>query len=127
LAIHARFVDEELADAVLQKAQKVAKSKLDSALFQIKTGHKFLEASPEQADKGHCVKFLMKKLLTANSAIFYLGDDDKDELAFEVVQAYGGVAIRVCSNVINHPIEDWRLESPEAAREWLWTLANRCS
>ena len=127
LAIHARFIDDGTAEVILQKALKLAKRKLDFDLFQIKTGHKFLEASPNQADKGQCIKFLIKKIPITNSAILYLGDDDKDEQAFKVVQDYGGYAIRVCSNVINHPIEDWRLESPKAARDWLWTLANRCS
>jgi hypothetical protein len=38
----------------------------------------------------------------------------KDEEAFAIVQAWGGYAIRVCSNVIKHPIEDWKVANPQA-------------
>jgi trehalose-phosphatase len=122
LAIHARFVDEGIANAILLDAQMIARRKLDPADFQVNAGHKFLEASPNQADKGKCVEFLLQKISRENVVILYLGDDDKDENAFEVVQSYGGFAIRVCSNVIHNPIEDWRLEDPQTARDWLWTL-----
>jgi len=67
------------------------------------------------------------ELIEHDGTLIYMGDDDKDEQAFEVVQSYGGVAIRVCSNVINSPIEDWRLDDPKAAREWLWNLTKGCS
>jgi trehalose-6-phosphatase len=62
-----------------------------------------------------------------NKTLIYMGDDDKDEEAFEVIQSHGGFAIRVCSNVINKPIEDWRLENPKAARNWLWGIVYRFS
>jgi trehalose-6-phosphatase len=51
----------------------------------------------------------------------YLGDDDKDEEAFGVVKARGGIAVVVAA----HPREteaDLRLESPQAARRWLEML-----
>lgn len=127
LAIHARFVDEETAEEILSDAQKVARRKLDSTKFQVKAGHKFLEVSPIQANKGQCLQLLMNKISTKNAALLYMGDDDKDEQAFEVVHSYGGFAIRVCSSMINNPIEDWRLENPKAAREWLWTVIKGCS
>lgn len=127
LAIHARFVDKSTAEAILHEAQKVARRELDLTIFQVKYGHKFLEVSPIQASKGQCVKFLVDKISTENAVLLYLGDDDKDEEAFEVVHSYGGFAIRVCSNVINNPIEDWRLDNPKAARDWLWTLSKTYS
>jgi len=127
LAIHARFADKGTAERILDDAHKIAENELDSAIFQVKAGHKFLEVSPIQANKGNCVKYLMNKLSIENTALIYMGDDDKDEQAFEVIHSYGGVAIRVCSNVINNPIEDWRLDDPKAAREWLWTLTKGCS
>ncbi len=126
LAIHARFVENGSAQDVLLEAHKIAQRRLDPAIFQVKSGHKFLEVSPIEANKGQCVQFLLNKLPTDQAAYLYLGDDDKDELAFEAVHALGGVAIRVCSNIIHNPIEDWRLESPNAAREWLWSLADGC-
>lgn len=125
VAIHARFVDDGTAEEILSQAQQIALDRLDARVFQVKSGDKFLEAKPIQADKGRCVSFLLIKLPLENTALLYLGDDDKDEQAFEVVHEHGGVAIRVCSSVIHNPIEDWRLDNPQAAREWLWTLIKR--
>ena len=126
LAIHARHVDEAPAGDILTQAEDSAENMLDSSRFQILSGDKFLEASPTLADKGHCVKYLMGVIPTDEAAVLYLGDDDKDEQAFSVVHHFGGFAIRVCSNIINQPIEDWRLANPAAARAWLWTLAEDC-
>jgi trehalose 6-phosphate phosphatase len=127
IAIHARFVDERIAEETLSRAKTVAEKMMDLTLFQVKAGHKFLEVSPNQANKGQCVKFLMNKISTHDAVLLYLGDDDKDEQAFEVIHCYEGFAIRVCSNVVNDPIEDWRLEDPKAARAWLWKLTGGCS
>lgn len=125
LAIHARFAEGQIADEVLSAAEKIARDNLDLSIFQVNAGHKFLEASPHKANKGQCVEYLMNIISIENKAMIYLGDDDKDEKAFKVVQSHGGFAIRVCSNIINNPIEDWRLENPKAARRWLWSLVDR--
>ena len=124
LAIHARFAEDQIADEILTSAEKIARKKLDLSKFKVKAGHKFLEASPQEANKGHCVKYLMNLIPIEGKVLIYMGDDDKDEEAFQVVQSHGGFAIRVCSNVINNPIEDWRLDDPKAARRWLWGLHN---
>jgi len=125
LALHARYAEDQIADDVLKTAEKIARNTLDSSIFQVKPGHKFLETSPRQANKGQCVRYLMNIIPTEGKTLIYMGDDDKDEEAFAVVQSQGGFAIRVLSNVINNPIEDWRLEDPKAARGWLWEIHNR--
>ena len=122
LALHARFVDDDLAAAVLDKAQAAAKQKLDSREFLVLPGHKFLEAGPRLANKRDGVSYLLEIDPPENESLLYLGDDDKDETAFRVIQSRGGAAIRVCSNVINEPIEDWRLPDPRATRAWLRRL-----
>ena len=125
LAIHARWADEQSAEDVLSNAQAEAERTLDPDIFQIRPGHRFLEVSPVQADKGLCVAYLLEKIPVENATVIYMGDDDKDEQAFEVVQAHGGFGIRVCSNVIHRPIEDAQLDDPRAARKWLWSLVKR--
>ena len=125
LALHARFADDQIAGEVLSAAKKIARKNLDLSIFQINEGHKFLEASPHKANKGQCVEYLMEIIPIDNKLMIYMGDDDKDEKAFEVVQAHGGFAVRVCSNIIHNPIEDWRLENPKAARQWLWSQVDR--
>ncbi|MFW5714144.1 MAG: trehalose-phosphatase [Brevefilum sp.] len=126
LAIHARFVDEGIAEEILSQAKIVAETRMDLSVFQVNAGNKFLEVSPHQANKGQCVKFLVNKISAHDATLLYLGDDDKDEQAFDVIHSYGGYAIRVCSNVINNPIEDWRLENPKEARAWIWKLIRGC-
>ena len=119
LALHARFVDDDLAAAVLEKARTAAEQILDRQEFLILPGHKFLEAGPRLANKRDGVQYLLELDPPEQESLLYLGDDEKDETAFRVVQSRGGAAIRVCSNVINDPIEDWRLPDPAAARAWL--------
>lgn len=127
LAIHARYAENQIADAILSTAEKVAQNILPGSIFQVNPGHKFLEASPKRASKGQCVKYLMNIIPINDKTLIYMGDDDKDEEAFEVVQSQGGFAIRVCSNVITMPIEDWRLANPKSARNWLWGIVERFS
>ncbi|MDK2981414.1 MAG: trehalose 6-phosphate phosphatase [Chloroflexota bacterium] len=119
LALHARFVEDELAAEVLSKAQAEAERILDRQQFLVLPGHKFLEAAPRLANKRDGVSYLLEIDPPEEESLLYLGDDDKDETAFRVIQARGGAAIRVCTNVINEPIEDWRLPDPQAARAWL--------
>lgn len=122
LAIHARYAEDQNADTILTAAKIAAQNTLPDSVFQVNPGHKFLEASPKEANKGQCVRYLMNILPIEGRTLIYMGDDDKDEEAFEVVQYHGGFAIRVYSNVINKPIEDWRLANPKAARSWLWEI-----
>ena len=107
---------------MLASAANVANEILDKKIFQITSGHKFLEASPVQANKRVCVSYLLDRHPGEDAVLLYMGDDDKDEEAFALIQSKGGFAIRVCSNVINNPIEDWRLDNPEEARAWLHTI-----
>jgi trehalose 6-phosphate phosphatase len=119
LALHARFADDKKAAEILYSAQKQAMDSLNASKFKILPGHKFLEAAPILADKGKCVDYLVHQEPFDGQTIIYMGDDDKDEEAFKVVQSFGGIAIRVCSNVIHQPIENGRLENPKEARIWL--------
>ena len=126
LALHARFADDSLAADILSKAEETAYILADESSFQIIPGYKFLEVSPISANKGNCVSYLLNTVPPADDeTIIYMGDDDKDEQAFKVIHSAGGWAIRVCSNVINEPIEDWRIEDPTAARAWLWSLLDQ--
>lgn len=122
LALHARFAKDKEAERILAAAADQAKSSTRNGLFKILTGHKFLEICPILADKGECVRFLLNEFPACDETVIYMGDDDKDEQAFRVIQAQGGLAIRVCSNVIHDPIENWRIENPSAARKWLYSL-----
>jgi trehalose 6-phosphate phosphatase len=124
LALHARFADEDDVAGVLVAARRLADRAVNAAtpgLFQVLGGHKFLEIGPRLADKGLAVSYLLHEYPWPGALPVYLGDDDKDEAAFGVVKASGGVAVVVAS----HPRQtqaDVCLGSPQAARQWLERL-----
>lgn len=124
LALHARFADDEEVDQVLVDARRLADAALKRAapgLFRLLGGHKFLEIGPRLAHKGLTVAHLLDEYPWPGAALLYLGDDDKDEEAFGVIQAHGGIAVVVTAEP-RETKADLRLESPQAARRWLEAL-----
>jgi trehalose 6-phosphate phosphatase len=124
LALHARFADELESDRVLAEARRIAIRDIEEAapgLFRLLGGHKFLEIGPQLAHKGRTVEYLLSQYLWPGSLPVYLGDDDKDEEAFGVIKAQGGLAVVVASEP-RETLADLRLPSTQAARRWLGTL-----
>jgi trehalose 6-phosphate phosphatase len=124
LAIHARFADEDETERALDRARHLAAEATRGAepgLFRLLGGHKFLEIGPKLAHKGQTVESLLECYPWPGALLLYLGDDDKDEEAFGVVQSKGGIAIVVASEP-RQTVADCRLESPQAARQWLKAL-----
>lgn len=117
LALHARFAEEDEAEDVLVAARSVVDG-VPSNLFRVLGGHRFLEIGPRLAHKGRTVDYLLARYPWPGALPVYLGDDDKDEEAFGVIKAHGGVAILV-SRGPRETQADGRLESPHAARRWL--------
>jgi trehalose 6-phosphate phosphatase len=121
LALHARFADDKEADQVLADARSLADAAVKRAtlgLFRLLGGHKFLEIGPRLAHKGLTVAHLLDEYPWPGAVPLYLGDDDKDEEAFGVIQARGGIAVVVAAEA-RKTEADLRLESPDAARHWL--------
>jgi trehalose 6-phosphate phosphatase len=125
LALHARFAEQGEAERVQAEARRLALAAVGDAprgLFRLLGGHRFLEVGPKLAHKGRTVAYLLDRDPWPGARIVYLGDDDKDEEAFGVVQARGGIAIVVASEP-RETAADFRLASPQAARRWLAALA----
>lgn len=122
LAIHARDAEENEARRVLERAQSQAKLRLAEngrEIFRLLGGHRFLECGPVAADKKRTVTYILDNFSWIKDALLiYLGDDDKDALAFSAVQEAGGLAVAVGNRLLESSA-DCRLESPEATREWL--------
>jgi trehalose 6-phosphate phosphatase len=127
LALHARFADDEETEAVLAAAHQLATKSASSGPFRLLGGHKFLEIGPKLAHKGRTVELLLEQYSWPDSIPLYVGDDDKDEEAFSVIQANGGVAVLVTSQSVNQTIADFFLESPLAVRHWLKSLISNLS
>jgi trehalose 6-phosphate phosphatase len=118
LALHARFAEDLLAEQILEKTRSLAKQTCSDDSFKLLGGHKFLEIAPREADKGNTVTYLLQRSKTNLIFPIYLGDDDKDERAFPVVQAHGGIAGCVCHRP-RATQADFQLQSPHATRQWL--------
>jgi trehalose-phosphatase len=91
-------------------------------LFRLLGGHKFLELGPRLAHKGRTVEHLLDRYPWPGAVPLYLGDDDKDEEAFDFVVDRGGIAILVATEP-RDTAAAFRLGSPLEARRWLEALA----
>lgn len=121
LALHARFAEDDEAEQVLATARRLAVEMVSLELFRLLGGHKFLEVGPRLAHKGQAVDYLLDRYPWPGALPVYLGDDDKDEEAFGVVKARGGVTIVVAQEPRSTQA-DCRLESPHDARRWMQRL-----
>jgi trehalose 6-phosphate phosphatase len=124
LALHARFASEEASQQILQAAEQILRQENVTEDLVILGGHKFLEICPGAGNKGATVKYLLSEYPWPGAMLIYLGDDDKDEQAFEVIKEHGGICIRVGPG--GGEIQaDCQLEDPGDTRRWLDTLILR--
>jgi trehalose-phosphatase len=121
LALHARFAADGEAGQVLETARRMASETAAAGPFRVLGGFKFLEIGPQLAHKGQAVNYVLDRSPWPGAALVYMGDDDKDEEAFEVIQVQGGIAILVSAQP-RQTRADYVLESPQAARQWLEEL-----
>lgn len=122
LALHAKFVDQSTAEETIEDAQLILdRMDLPKDLFRILGGHKFLEVAPKLANKGLTVRYLISSYPLDGALPIYIGDDDKDEEAYQVVLQFNGVAIKVNSQPVD-TLAQLRLESPTNVRYFLESL-----
>ncbi|HDQ72116.1 MAG TPA: trehalose-phosphatase [Chloroflexi bacterium] len=127
LALHARYAGDDEAGETLDAARNVLEAfSLPPGTFRVLGGHKFLEVGPKLAHKGKTVAYLLDRDPLLGAVALYLGDDDKDEEAFGVVQDRGGWAILV-SDSDRSTSADARLGSPQAVRRCLGGLLSSFS
>lgn len=123
IAIHAKDAIEEEAAHVLGESRRLADPGLvqSDGDLRLLGGHRFLEIAPVLGDKRRSVEYLMQRFPHPDALPLYFGDDDKDEIAFEAVQAAGGLAFAVGDRLSNSSA-DYHLPSPKATRQWLAKL-----
>jgi trehalose 6-phosphate phosphatase len=124
LAIHARFAVESEAEQVLQAALDEVRAKPALESFRILGGHRFLEIGPRLANKGQTVEYLLDRFPFEGASLLFIGDDDKDEEAFQVIQAHSGTAL-VTSDPPRLSQADFRLQNPSQVRRFLSRLADK--
>ena len=122
LAIHAKDAIEETAEIMLQQARRQANIILEQApgdIFRLQGGHRFLECGPRAADKKRTVEYVLSTFPWYDDALLvYLGDDDKDEVAFGAIQEEGGMVVAVGNRLRESTADCW-LSSPQSVRDWL--------
>lgn len=85
--------------------------------FRCQSGKAVLEILPAGADKGRAVSHFLTLQPYCGRRPIYAGDDLTDEAAFAVVQAAGGVSIRIgCQR---HAATDLCMDDPREFRRWL--------
>ncbi len=123
LAIHARYAADAMAEEVLASARRVVQEAVTTDHFHLVGGHKFLELRPRLAHKGKTVTYLLKAYPLPDALLFYLGDDDKDAEAFDVIHDHGGITVFVAPGTLPAGIDaDLRLNAPHEVRRWLRDL-----
>ena len=91
--------------------------------FELQPGNRVFEFKPRGMDKGVAVAAFLAEAPFRGRRPVYLGDDLTDEHAFEVVNARGGVAIRVGDRTPSHAT--FTLSSPADVQDWLDEVKTR--
>ncbi|HSL46804.1 MAG TPA: trehalose-phosphatase [Anaerolineales bacterium] len=121
LALHARFANDEESAQIIGQALEFATLNLPSNRFRILGGHKFLEVAPRLASKKETVEYLLSRYAWPDARLLYIGDDDKDEEAFPIIQAHQGLAVKVVqpSQIGKDTTADFFFHSPADTLSWL--------
>jgi len=118
LAIHARSAEEKQGMQVLETAEKMLTKDVLGKHFQKIHSYRFLEIGPRNADKGHALRYLFDNFHWEGAIPIYIGDDDKDEEAFQVINEHDGHAILV-SKKPRKTEAKYILDSPGEVHQWL--------
>ena len=118
VAMHARFAEPSEADHVLYQARAIALREVGRGDLHLLGGDRFLEIGSKLADKGETVAWMFENFPLSEALPVYLGDDDKDEQAYPVIHARGGVSVLVGPRTENTQA-DFHLDDPSQVRNWL--------
>jgi trehalose-phosphatase len=118
LAIHARKAEKMEGLQVLESAERMLTPELLGEHMQKIHSYRFLEVGPLNADKGHALGYLFDNFHWKDAIPIYIGDDDKDEEAFQVINEQNGYSILVSSEPRSTTAK-YILESPGQVHQWL--------
>jgi trehalose-phosphatase len=118
LAIHARRAEEKEGARVLESAEKMLTRELLGRHLQKLHSYRFLEVGPNHADKGHALRYLFDNFHWEGAVPVYIGDDDKDEEAFQVINQHDGYSILV-SKEPRETEAKYILDSPVEVHQWI--------
>lgn len=88
--------------------------------LRLQPGKYVVELKPARADKGRAIAAFLSEAPFAGRQPFFIGDDRTDEAGFDVVNAAGGVTVKVGPG---ETLATYRLPDVAAVAAWLQTLA----
>ncbi len=118
LAIHARRADEKEGLQALNEAENMLTQEVLGEHLQKIHSYRFLEIGPHNADKGHALRYLFDNFHWTGAVPIYIGDDDKDEDAFQVINEHNGHSILVTKEPRETQAK-YLLGSPVEVHQWL--------
>ncbi len=129
LALHSKTGEQASVKRIFSLCRQAASEGIPASLFRWFEDNKYLEIVPVQAHKGETVKYLLDNFPFSDSSPVYIGDDGKDQEAFDVIHAFEGMTIQVSNPA--HPARmegaDVLLKSPQEVRKrlrrWVQILA----
>ena len=122
VALHSRWAPIDEAKQIEPQARVIAQRLVSkSPEFRFLDGEHFLEVVPSAADKCQTVNWFLDQPSAKPILPVYLGDDDKDEAAFEAVRRWGGLPIGVGQPRADSQALAW-VRTPLEARAWLREL-----
>ncbi len=123
-SIHFRQVESSLVPQVIDAVNRITQKDRDAGRFVLRTGKAVLEVRPSANwHKGRAIRWIADRIAPANTdaVLIYLGDDETDEDAFNVLE--GQITVRVGSN--GNTAAAYRVAGPDDVAEffaWLVTL-----
>jgi len=118
LAIHARRAEEIEGLQVLESAEMMLTPDVLGEYLQKIHSYRFLEVGPHNADKGHALRYLFDNFHWEGAVPIYIGDDDKDEEAFQAINEHDGYSILVAKEQ-RETEAGYILASPIEVHQWL--------
>lgn len=118
IALHYR-ARPDLESICIKLMETVAR---DFPNIEIKRGKMVVEAKPNHADKGTAIRDFMSEAPFKGRHPIFAGDDETDEDAFEVVNALGGVTIKIGDGPT---CAQRRMATTAAFTAWLVDLATK--
>lgn len=115
LAVHYRSVPD-CAELVRGTMEQVAQGHKD---FVLQPGKMVVEIKPRSASKARAIEQFMQQSPFKGRRPVFVGDDLTDEPGFDVVNALGGISIKIGGGPTS---AHWRLADPSSLSRWLAAL-----
>lgn len=117
LALHFRQAPDKAAECVRLMEEATA----DLEGIHVLKGKMVLEAKPARVNKGHAIETMMKEPPFIGRVPVFAGDDTTDEDGFRIVNALGGISIKIADG---DTLARYRMDDVQGFINWLKHVAS---